>query len=149
MRTDSQKNHQAMPNGVQRAVIMLWASIGIGILNSLFLVAHRRPGGHWTEFVIAGIVAMIGAGRNWARITLLVLYLPGLVLMILLIPVFLRIDGPLPLLVLSAGTLLQTAALILLFQPEASEWFRGGQRSELTARDRMKARAPHTYARFQ
>ena len=149
MKTDSRKNYPAIPNGVQRAVIMLWASIGIGIINSRFLVSHSTPGGLWTEFVIAGIVAMIGAGRNWARITLLALFLPGLVLMIVLLPLLLRVNGTLSLVVMAAQTLLQTVAVILLFQREASQWFRGGQRPPLTPQNPIRPRTPYSYARYQ
>lgn len=137
----SQANRR--PKGVQAAVVMLWASLGIGILNSLFVVTHPTPSGaHLMQFVIVGIMAvlfaMIGGGRNWARITLLVLYLPGLVLWILTIPRLLRVDGPLSLLFMLAQSFLQTVALILLFQREASEWFRGGQRSGITTQNRIR-----------
>jgi hypothetical protein len=128
----SQANRR--PKGVATAVIILWASLGIGILNSLLVATHPTPArAHLMQFVIvvimAVLIAMIGRGRNWARITLLVLYLPGSVLAILMIPLLLRVNGPLSLLFMLAQSVLQTVALILLFQREASVWFRGGQRS--------------------
>jgi hypothetical protein len=46
--------------------------------------------------------------------------------------VLLRLNGPLSFLILLAESILQYVALILLFQREASEWFRGGQRAVVT-----------------
>ncbi len=137
----SQANRR--PTGVDAAVTLLWASLVIGVLNSLLISTRPTPpGAHLMQFVIVGIIAvlyaMIGQGRNWARITCLVLYLPGLVVMILTIPLLLRHNGPLSLLITLAGSVLQTVGLILLFQREASEWFRGGQRSRLTPQNRIR-----------
>jgi hypothetical protein len=52
-------------------------------------------------------------------------------------------------LIVLAENILQYVALILLFQREASEWFGGGQRSGLTPQNRIRARAPYSYARFE
>jgi hypothetical protein len=136
----SQANRR--PIGVRAAVTLLWASLGIGILNSLLVATHPTlPNAHLMQFVIvvimALLIAMIGRGRNWARITLLVLYLPGLVLGVLTIPLLLRVSGPLSLLIMLAQSVLQAVAMILLLQREASDWFRGGQRSGLTPQNRI------------
>jgi len=61
----------------------------------------------------------------------------------------LRLNGLLPVLIVLAENILQYVALILLFQREASEWFGGGQRSGLTPQNRIRARAPYSYARFE
>jgi hypothetical protein len=85
------------------------------------------------QFVIFGaealIIAAIGRGRNWARITFLMFCLLGFVSVILMMHVLLRLNGLLPVLIVLAENILQYVALILLFQREASEWFGGGQRS--------------------
>jgi len=156
MKTDLQKRYQAAPTGVQLAVMILWACFGIGLLNTFFVVPHPIPPPpvtHLMEFVIFGaealVIAAIGRGRNWARITFLMFCLRGFVLVILMMHVLLRLNGLLPVLIVLAENILQMVALLLLFQRESSEWFRGGQRSELTARDRMRERGYYSYARFQ
>ena len=156
MKTDLRKNCQSAPTAVQLAVIILWACFGIGLLNTFFVVPHPTPpppGTHLMEFVIFGfealIIAAIGRGRNWARITLLVFCLLGFVSVILMMHVLLRLNGLLPVLIVLAENILQYVALILLFQREASEWFGGGQRSGLTPQNRIRARAPYSYARFE
>jgi len=156
MKTDLRKKYQATPTAVQTAVMILWACFGIGILNTFFVATHPiplPPGAHLMQLVIFGfealIIAMIGRGRNWARITFLIICLLGFVSVILLMHVMLRLNGPLSFLIVLAESILQYVALILLFQREASEWFRGGQRSGLTPQNRIRERVPYSYARFQ
>lgn len=156
MKTDLRKNCQSAPTAVQLAVIILWACFGIGLLNTFFVVPHATPpppGTYVMGFVIFGaealIIAAIGRGRNWARITLLVFCLLGFVSVILMMHVLLRLNGLLPVLIVLAENILQYVALILLFQREASEWFTGGQGSGLTPQNRIRARAPYSYARFE
>jgi hypothetical protein len=75
---------------------------------------------------MAVLIVMIGQRRNWARITFLILYLFGLILTVPALPallILLRVR-PLSFFLTLALTVLQTVALILLFQREASEWFR-------------------------
>ena len=156
MKTDLRKKYEVTPAAVQTAVMILWACFGIGILNTFFVANHPTPlppGTHLMEFVIFGtealIIAAIGRGRNWARITLLIFCLLGFVSVILMMHVLLRLNGPLSFLIVLAESILQYVALILLFQREASEWFAGGQRSGLTPQNRIGARAPYSYARYQ
>ena len=71
------------------------------------------------------IIYLIGQGKNWARISLLVLWLIGILLFLSAIPLgrFLAaspISGMFALL----QYLLQVVALVLLFQNESSRWFR-------------------------
>jgi hypothetical protein len=156
MKTDLRKKYQATPTAVQTAVMILWACFGVGLLNTFFVANHPTPpppGTHLMQFVIFGfealIIAMIGLGRNWARITFLIMCLLGFVSVILLMHVMLRLNGPLSYLIVLAESILQYVALILLFQREASEWFGGGQRSGLAPQNRMRARVTHSYARYE
>ncbi len=138
MNTDIRK-YQAKPIGVQLAVTILWACFGIGLLSNFLAVPHPTPlppGTHLMEFVILGfealIIAAIGRGRNWARILFLLFTLRGFVAVILMMHVLLRLNGLLPVLIVLAENMLQAVALLLLYQRDSSEWFRRGQRSELT-----------------
>jgi hypothetical protein len=70
---------------------------------------------------------MIERGRNWARITYLVLYLVGLPFFVLSLLATWRYS------LIAAGsglvqTLLQTVALVLLFLRPSREWFRWSPR---------------------
>lgn len=156
MKTDLRKTYQTAPSVIQMAGTILWACFGIGLLNTFFVVPHPNPvlpGTYVMGFLIFGlealVIAAIGRGRNWARITLLVFCLLGFVSVILMMHVLLRLNGLLPVLIVLAENILQYVALILLFQREASEWFGGGQRSGLTPQNRIRARAPYSYARFE
>jgi len=87
---------------------------GVGFLMFVTLVVFA---------VMVFLIAMIGRGRNWARITLLVFFLLGLPLSILpLIRSFTNspISGVLGL----AQVILQIVAIVFLFQQEASAWFK-------------------------
>jgi hypothetical protein len=156
MKTDLRKNCQSAPTAVQLAVIILWACFGIGLLNTFFVVPHATPpppGTYVMGFVIFGaealIIAAIGRGRNWARIMFLMFCVRGFVSVILMMHILIRLNGELPVLIVLAEDILQAVALLLLFQREASEWFRGGRPSELTPRERMRARTPYSCARYQ
>lgn len=79
------------PQQVGQAVILLYVTLGIGILRSI-LEASRNPELARTGFLmfitfgVLGImwffIHMIGKGKNWARITLLVLFVVGIPLSI-------------------------------------------------------------------
>ena len=145
MKTDLRKTYQTAPSVIQMAGTILWACFGIGLLNTFFVVPHATPpppGTYVMGFVIFGaealIIAAIGRGRNWARITLLVFCLLGFVSVILMMHVLLRLNGLLPVLIVLAENILQYVALILLFQREASEWFGGGQRAVVTPQYPMR-----------
>jgi hypothetical protein len=123
----SQANRR--PRAVHTAVTILWVGLGIGILNSLFVsTLSNSSGAHAVQFVVVGvmavIIAMISRGSNGARITFLVLYLLGLISMVVTFPLLLRVTSSRSLLLQLTGSVLQTVAMILLFQREASEWFR-------------------------
>jgi hypothetical protein len=120
------------PRKVQNSVTILYISLGIGIIRAVIEAsANAETAGVglviFVTLVVSAImvfiIVMIGRGRNWARITFLVLFLLGLV------PAILPIIHSLPLRPISgvlglAQIVLQALALFFLFQRDSSEWFR-------------------------
>jgi len=156
MKTDIRKKYLSKPTAVQLAVTVLWITFGINILNTFFVATHPAPllpGSIVMQFVLFGIdalfIAAIARGRNWARILFLILCPLGLVSVVLGVHLLTRLHGSLSFSLELGQSILQNFALFLLFQRESSEWFRGGQRPELTARERMIARGHYSYARYE
>jgi len=129
---DPEPNRTERPKKVQNAVAILYVTLGIGILRAVIEASANaeKAGLGFVIFVtlivsavMVFFIVMIGRGRNWARITFLVLFLLGLIPSVLpIIRSFnLRpISGVLGL----AQIILQALALVFLFQRESSEWFR-------------------------
>ena len=129
---DTNSNRPEMPKKVQNAVTILYVTLGIGIVRAVMEASANAEmaGVGFLMFVtlvvfavMVFLIAMIGRGRNWARITLLVFFLLGLPLSILpLIRSFTNspISGVLGL----AQVILQIVAIVFLFQQEASAWFK-------------------------
>src|SRR4051812_37666400 len=79
---------QQKPREARLAINLLWTSLGLGLLNSASQFDYLRSQAS-VEFIliVAGmtlaimalLVYFISQGRNWARITFLVLFLIGLV----------------------------------------------------------------------
>ena len=82
--------------------------------------------------ITAWVVAMIERGRNWARFTYLALFVLGLPMVLVLLPLTFAVE---PLLVLSTvlQLLLQLAGLVMVFIPPAGTWFRGAASDEEVA----------------
>ncbi|HKQ30869.1 MAG TPA: hypothetical protein VJS66_06255 [Burkholderiales bacterium] len=128
----------ARPASVAGAVKLLYATLGVGILRGVLefqAVADSAPMGFvltvWALTMGAMLMLFyhIGAGRNWARITLLALFVLGLPFAIQPLlqslasqPVF----GALGVVQMAA----QITALALLFRPESNAWFRKPKKSE-------------------
>lgn len=139
------------PKRVLVAIILLYAALGIGVTRILLELYSGYPisGPSWlmtmvnqtriarllpVVVILSGfvtitlflvIIYLIGQGKNWARISLLVLWLIGILLFLSAIPLrrFLAahpISGMFALL----QYVLQVVALVLLFQNESSRWFR-------------------------
>jgi len=120
------------PKSVGTAVTLLWASLGVGLVKMLLDLTHMSAmaPAAFTIFVLAFtfailifLIFMISAGRNWARITFLIMSVIGTVLTL---PVVLDEFGRAPLVgVLSVlQILLQVYALFLLFTRSGNAWFR-------------------------
>lgn len=126
------------PSKVTTAVIMLYFSIGIAALLWLVGLSLAGESVGLTEFVTvftAGpvfvwFVYIIGKGKNWARITLLVITVPFLPFSILSLARFLghtplSVTLDMGLIILNAaGLILEIGALIFLFQKDSSDWFK-------------------------
>ena len=68
-------------------------------------------------------IFMIGKGRNWARITFLVLFIVGTPLSVL--PLMQSLGAnPISGLLGIVQTIIQIVALVFLFQKPSSDWFR-------------------------
>lgn len=123
------------PRPVRAGMILLYAALGLAGLRSIMEAATNAEllGAAFLILMLAVIlvvlgvmallIATMGRGRNWARFTLLGLFLlSSLTSFVALLHSFpLRpIPGGLGL----AQYLLQLVALPFLFQKEASSWFR-------------------------
>lgn len=120
------------PQSVDTAVNLLWASLAVGLvkmlmdLSSLSAIAPAA----FTNFVmifvfafIAFLIFKISAGRNWARITFLVLFGIGMLPTLpLILAEFSRAPVVGALSVAQVG--LQVYALFLLFTQPGSAWYR-------------------------
>src|SRR5215831_8989516 len=122
------------PRHVFHAVALLWITLilqatGLFFMWRLFRLADAMflaliAFSTVTWGITAWIVAMIERGRNWARITYLVLFLLGAPFVVVSIVVSFRYT---PIAALSAvlQLALQLTAMIMVFIPPAGAWFRG------------------------
>lgn len=130
--TSEQKANAERPREVTRAVQFLFSSLAIGLLNAMFHLAQRTSGAPLV-FALLIVIAFFGllfflvmkisAGRNWARIILLVLVLFGIPFAI---PAYLEevrrnvLSGTLSIIV----SILQLIGTYLLFTKQSNLWFR-------------------------
>ncbi len=125
----SQKTvQQERPIQVTTAVYLLYAALVIGLLGLFDLPGDVQTQNISTALfvetmvlsiaIIAFIYFMILRDKNWARIILLVFFVFG-VIMYMLGP-----KHPLHIVSLTIQTIIMVAAVILLFLPSSSQWFR-------------------------
>jgi hypothetical protein len=121
------------PPEVTRAVLLIWISIGLGILG-LFIAPREMPFG-WvgigivallTLAIWAWIITKIARGRNWARITYLVLIVLGYGSMAFTWQVQIATlkASPLSAVLTVVEAVIAVYAIYLLFSGPASAWFR-------------------------
>lgn len=122
----------ARPQKVATAVMFLYVTLGIGVLRSVMefprLLAQTS-----TVFVAVVTIAVfgftwffisrIGKGKNWARITFLVLFILGVPLSIWPLLQSLAVN-PLSGVLGLGQCVLQAIAVVFLFQQHSSEWFK-------------------------
>jgi hypothetical protein len=120
------------PQKIKTAVLMLWVSLGLGLVRSAWEIPaqaeHSSVG--FVVFVLAFtllftgfFIWMIDRGKNWARITFLVLFILGVPLSIL--PLLQSLAyAPISGLLGIAQVILQTIAVIFLFVKQSSTWFK-------------------------
>ena len=129
------------PGKVGQALILLYGSLGIGLLLSFISIvqidkAYGISGEDKLDAALAFLLGsliglflgwffiyMIGKGRNWARITFLILFSLGVPLTVLPLLKLLQANPVIGLLQV-AQTIMQLLALIFLFEKSSSEWFR-------------------------
>jgi FtsH-binding integral membrane protein len=128
----SNSEQLAQPSKVATAVRVLYATLGIGIIRSILESSRHAEASSigfvlFITFFVFGLmwflIYMIGKGRNWARITFLVLFILGVPLSILPMIQSLThepISGVLGL----VQIVMQVTALVFLFQGGSSVWFK-------------------------
>jgi hypothetical protein len=124
------------PRAVTQAVWLLWISLATGLvelalsMNPFRKPAELQPEAHMTVFGVFASITLIGTaylvvvhhvrkGRNWARITVLVLVALGVIESL----VARRTVEIVPFLLNLLEILLDIAALALLFSNPAAPWF--------------------------
>ena len=122
------QNQSSRPGNVGTAVKLLYITLGIGVARSIATVQIASPGfvmfiTFFTVSVLGLLIHMIGKGRNWARITLLVLFIIGIPFTIPLLLQSLAIN-PVSGLLDVGQTVIQIIALVFLFQKPSSTWFK-------------------------
>ncbi|MCF8042854.1 MAG: hypothetical protein K9K36_01655 [Desulfarculaceae bacterium] len=125
----------ARPNTANTAVILLYVAWGLGVLRTLlgapaiFHLGSEGQAGAAVAIVVVILavmlffIFMIGKGRNWARITFLVLFIIGTVMMV----VGLVSGAPFGAAALMdiVQVITQLVALVMLFSAESNAWFQG------------------------
>ena len=120
------------PKKVGIAVKLLYMMLGIGLLRSI-MEARMHAQMESPQFVmfvtlvviltLCFLIHMIGIGRNWARITYLVLFIIGIPFSIS--PLLQSLSAsPFSGLLGITQAAIQIVALFFLFQTSSSEWFR-------------------------
>ena len=124
------------PRAVVQAVWLLWISLAVGLvelalsMNPFLKPAEVQPEAHMTAFGVFASITLIGTaylvvvhhvrkGRNWARITVLVLVALGIIESL----VARRELEFIPFMLNLLEVLLDIAALAMLFSGPASPWF--------------------------
>lgn len=125
-------NQISRPEKVGAAVKLLYSTLALGILRSILEASTHIPLVSpafmllFTVFAL-GIMSLlihnIGKGRNWARISVLGLFLAGVPFSILPLLHSLA-ENPISGLLGVGQVILQIVALVLLFQKPSSDWFR-------------------------
>jgi len=128
---------KSRPDKVSTAVTLLWITIAVGVIRSIMEFSNSletaTASGFGPGFVIfitfftlaflAFFIFMIGNGKNWARITFLVLFIIGIPFSILPATQSL-IANPISGILGISQTILQIIALVFLFQKPSSDWFK-------------------------
>ncbi len=122
------------PGKVTTAILLLYVALGLGLLRAVMSMPASAQMQGYREAVVSLVVLliivgaqllfifMLGQGRNWARIIYLALFVLGVAAMIFALFSGAALGGGA--LLDALQTLLQLVALVLLFTPEASLWFR-------------------------
>ena len=111
-------------------VWLIVASLLLGVFKGVLLpVASPLWIGIVTGAILAALTVAVARGRNWARVTWLVLFLLGLPVIFFVGDLLLR-EGAASVAILVGQTIAQFVALVLLFQPSSNAWFRHRVRTD-------------------
>ena len=120
------------PSKVSNAVKLLYAAIAIGIVRSSIETTRIAETNSFGSILFVAIfvfgliwffIYMIGKGKNWARISFLVLFIIGVPLSIL--PMIQSLaHSPFSAILGLAQAVIQIVALVFLFQSDSSAWFK-------------------------
>ena len=126
------QNQSTRPYKVTTAVKLLYITLGIGVLRGIMESSTQAevtsPAfvmfiAFFVLVVMWLFIFMIGKGRNWARITFLVLFIVGTPFSVL--PLMQSLGAnPISGLLGIVQTIIQIVALVFLFQKPSSDWFR-------------------------
>lgn len=120
-----------MPKKFKKAANLVYLSLLVGFIKSVLyetltdqkILSDPKAFGIITFLLIGFLGFRIGQGKNWARITLLVVFIIGMIgYPFLVFGVFLM--SPFIGIVSIAQMLILLYALILLFSREAQEWYK-------------------------
>ena len=142
------KQLRRMPEKVTTAVNLLWVSLALGIVRGFLEFSNTvkslsEQGISEIGYIIMIIVAlaifgffiiMIGKGKNWARITYLVIFLVGVIFSVFSIFDAFSISFISGILSI-AQIVLPIISLVFLFDKSSSKWFnsyKNGQRTSKT-----------------
>ncbi len=121
------------PPQVQRAIFLLWASLALSIIDSVFSFDAFEEAGTELQVAMALVLAvgfivtallihLISRRYNWARIVLLLLVVSGLGMNFAWPPDF-RIAPWWSWALTGVGMALDVAGLVMLFSSSGSKWF--------------------------
>jgi len=122
---------KSKPSNVERATILMWIVMGLSALSSVlnFSFVSSQTGVAFALFTMGFTYAFmiffyvkLAAGKNWARWTLLVFMIGGLLISVSTLPTEWS-RSPLSVLLGLVVMALQIYILYLVFTPTASPWF--------------------------
>lgn len=134
----SNSNYLAQPSRVATAIKLLYATLAIGLIRSIIESSRHSEASSvgfvlFVSFTVFGLmwllIYMTGKGRNWARITLLVLFVLGVPLSIWPMIQSLTQD-PISGILGLVQVVMQVVALMFLFQAKSSGWFKAIKQSK-------------------
>jgi hypothetical protein len=124
---------ESKPAAVGMATFLIYLSLAVGVLKVVFDWGHLKASGRSANpiisvgaftIVVIGLLAWkMGQGRNWARITFLILFIVGAVPAMAILKS--NLDRSVVVGVLAViQTIAQLYALWLVFTPPGSHWFK-------------------------
>jgi len=130
--------HMSKPSQVANAVMLLYISLGLAVFNSIYVVGTLKASESSNDILTNPMLLLsisilvyafqwflynnIGKGKNWARITNLVLFII-VIGSVVLNGFSIIVLNPITSILNLGQMVLQTIAVIFLFQKSANDWF--------------------------